>query len=189
MGDLDPLTVLFLYMAAMFCGAFGSGIIPLSFSMSESRLRLVTIFGAGLLVGTALVVIIPEGIAMHYESQLEAARAGGGGGAHAHGRRLTDAVDAHSGHSHGSEEESSHIERGGGHWQIGAALALGFAFQLVVGAYNTLAHSLWRFSLFFLLFFSLLSHHHDFSLPPPLSLSPSFPQTAFLVDFIHTATA
>ena len=142
MGDLDPLTVLFLYMAAMFCGAFGSGIIPLSFSMSESRLRLVTIFGAGLLVGTALVVIIPEGIAMHYESQLEAARASGGGsgGVHAHGRRLTDAADAHSGHlHHGSEEESSpssssHVERGGGHWQIGAALALGFAFQLVVGA-------------------------------------------------------
>ena len=135
MVDLDPLTVLFLYMGAMFCGAFGSGIIPLSFSMSESRLRLVTIFGAGLLVGTALVVIIPEGIAMHYESQLEAARASGGG-AHAHGRRLTDAAAAHAGHLHGSEELSSspHVERGGGHWQIGAALALGFAFQLVVGA-------------------------------------------------------
>lgn len=142
-GDMDPLTVLFLYMAAMFCGAFGSGVIPLSFQMSESRLRLVTIFGAGLLVGTALVVIIPEGIAMHYEGQMELIRSGAqaaGAHAHAHARRLLESGGEAGGHAHsagdshhdGADEVSHH--RHSSHWQIGASLAFGFAFQLVVGA-------------------------------------------------------
>jgi hypothetical protein len=106
-ATLDPVSWLLCLCAAMFAGAFGSGYIPLYFSWSERRLRLVTIFGAGLLVGTALVVIIPEGVAMHYEGQArraaERAAAFGGhdaaavGGAahahahgHAHGRRLLD---------------------------------------------------------------------------------------------------
>lgn len=106
-------------MVAMFLGAFGAGYVPLAFNLSESRLRAITIFGAGLLVGTALAVIIPEGIAMHYASQLR----------EAHGRHLL--ADAHA---HG-EEEITHTHPG--HWQIGASLAFGFAFQLIVGAHAT----------------------------------------------------
>ena len=68
-ATMDPVTWLLLLCTAMFAGAFGSGYIPLYFSWNERRLRLVTIFGAGLLVGTALIVIIPEGVAMHYESR------------------------------------------------------------------------------------------------------------------------
>ncbi|XP_078144922.1 zinc transporter ZIP9 isoform X1 [Centroberyx gerrardi] len=48
--------------AAMFVGCFILGFIPLLFSMSEKRLRYVTILGAGLLCGTALAIIIPEGV-------------------------------------------------------------------------------------------------------------------------------
>jgi zinc transporter 9 len=105
-------------MAAMFLGAFGAGYFPLAFNLSEGRLRVITIFGAGLLVGTALAVIIPEGIAMHYASQLQQHDA--------HGRHLL--ADAHA---HGEDEEITHSHPG--HWQIGASLAFGFAFQLVVG--------------------------------------------------------
>uniref|UniRef100_V5GNS7 Zinc transporter n=1 Tax=Anoplophora glabripennis TaxID=217634 RepID=V5GNS7_ANOGL len=41
---------------------FWSGSIPLFFSFSEDKLKKITVFGAGLLVGTALAVIIPEGV-------------------------------------------------------------------------------------------------------------------------------
>ncbi|XP_071376922.1 zinc transporter ZIP9 isoform X3 [Centroberyx affinis] len=47
---------------AMFVGCFILGFIPLLFSLSEVRLRFVTILGAGLLCGTALAIIIPEGV-------------------------------------------------------------------------------------------------------------------------------
>lgn len=122
--------MLLVLCTAMFLGAFASGYIPLAFGFSEAKLRLITIFGAGLLVGTALIVIIPEGVSMHYEGQQR----------HAVGAA---AVDAHAGHAHGAEEGAEHHSGEGGddithahpgHWQIGASLALGFAFQLIVGA-------------------------------------------------------
>ena len=174
---MDDLTYLFLLCAAMFLGAFGAGYLPLSMSLSANKIRLVTIFGAGLLVGTALVVVIPEGISMHYEGQLKHAAqahalaalkpasalpAGAGAGAaastasrlllDAHGHEHADAVAppaslgaaAEASHGHAHEQEGGHSHEGGaaeeeevthahpGHWQIGAALAFGFAFQLVV---------------------------------------------------------
>ncbi len=35
----------------------------------QDKLRLITVLGAGLLVGTALAVIIPEGVHTMYEAQ------------------------------------------------------------------------------------------------------------------------
>ena len=39
-----------------------TGSIPLFMSLSEEKLQLVSVLGAGLLLGTALSVIIPEGM-------------------------------------------------------------------------------------------------------------------------------
>lgn len=144
---MEGPSLLLAFCAAMFAGAYIAGVVPLRISVNASRLRLITIFGAGLLVGTALIVIIPEGVAMHYQSQLShpheptaeaplppGVKVTGGGkrllaasehvhaegeDAHAH----EEAGDAHAGHTHTA-----------GQWQIGAALSLGFAFQVVVGA-------------------------------------------------------
>ncbi|AEO69447.1 uncharacterized protein THITE_2119866 [Thermothielavioides terrestris NRRL 8126] len=45
------------------CGSsFLAGALPLSFSLSQSQLRLIASLGAGLLVGSCLIVILPEGI-------------------------------------------------------------------------------------------------------------------------------
>uniref|UniRef100_A0A914RKU8 Uncharacterized protein n=2 Tax=Ascarididae TaxID=6250 RepID=A0A914RKU8_PAREQ len=55
--------------AAMFIGSYLAGSIPLAFTLSQSRIRLLSIFGAGLLVGTALCVIIPEGVESLYGAQ------------------------------------------------------------------------------------------------------------------------
>ncbi|KAI9799061.1 MAG: hypothetical protein M1833_004255 [Piccolia ochrophora] len=43
-----------------------AGALPLSFSLSKSQLRLVSSLGMGILVGTSLIVIIPEGIETLY---------------------------------------------------------------------------------------------------------------------------
>jgi zinc transporter 9 len=44
------------------CRSFLAGAVPLSMSLSQSQLRLLSSVGVGVLVGTAMVVIIPEGV-------------------------------------------------------------------------------------------------------------------------------
>lgn len=46
----------------MLGGSYLAGSLPLIMNLSEDKLELVSVLGAGLLVGTALAVIIPEGI-------------------------------------------------------------------------------------------------------------------------------
>ena len=43
----------------------------LPFIYFQERLKLISILGAGLLVGVALAVIIPEGIQMLYSQQMQ----------------------------------------------------------------------------------------------------------------------
>ncbi|CAF3124263.1 unnamed protein product [Rotaria sp. Silwood2] len=63
--------ILSMFSLAMFLGSYLSGLIPLAFTLSETKMRYVTVLGAGLLVGTALAVIIPEGVHALYMSELE----------------------------------------------------------------------------------------------------------------------
>ena len=46
--------------------SFLAGSLPLSFSLSQRQLRIISTIGTGVLVGTALIVIIPEGIETLY---------------------------------------------------------------------------------------------------------------------------
>ncbi|XP_059048542.1 zinc transporter ZIP9-like [Achroia grisella] len=59
---MDGTLILILLAIVMLIGSYVAGSIPLNVSMSEDKLKKVTVFGAGLLVGTALAVIIPEGV-------------------------------------------------------------------------------------------------------------------------------
>lgn len=61
------LTITFISVA-MFVGCFLLGFIPLLFRLSEKSLQLVSILGAGLLCGTALAIVIPEGVGLLEES-------------------------------------------------------------------------------------------------------------------------
>lgn len=58
-----------------------AGSLPLSFTLSQSRLRLISTIGMGVLVGTALIVIIPEGVETLYSASDYSAEA--------HSRRTT----------------------------------------------------------------------------------------------------
>ncbi|KAF9157085.1 hypothetical protein BG015_004161 [Linnemannia schmuckeri] len=65
---MDPFFSLILLCIAMLIASFLAGNVPLSFHLSEDRLKLISNFGVGLLVGTSLVVIIPEGIETLYST-------------------------------------------------------------------------------------------------------------------------
>ncbi|KAI1304316.1 Zinc/iron permease [Xylaria venustula] len=63
---LLPLTVV------MTLASFLAGALPLSMTLSQSQLRLISSIGIGILVGTSLIVIIPEGIEAVAESSIAA---------------------------------------------------------------------------------------------------------------------
>jgi zinc transporter 9 len=52
--------------AVMFIASFLAGTVPLAMSLSQERMKIVSSLGVGLLVGTSLGVVLPEGIEMLY---------------------------------------------------------------------------------------------------------------------------
>ena len=55
----------------MFLGCFAAGLVPLAAKLSPRKINLMSLFGAGLLVGTALAVIVPEGVQALYDISAE----------------------------------------------------------------------------------------------------------------------
>jgi len=53
---------------SMFLMTFLIGFLPTKLSGSPSFMNLISLFGAGLLVGAALIVIVPEGMSVLYQS-------------------------------------------------------------------------------------------------------------------------
>jgi len=52
----------------MAAASFLAGILPLSLTLSQAQLRLISTVGMGVLVGTSLIVIIPEGVETLYSA-------------------------------------------------------------------------------------------------------------------------
>ncbi|KAI8098651.1 ZIP zinc transporter-domain-containing protein [Halteromyces radiatus] len=65
---LNPFIWLLLLSITMLIGSFVFGCIPLATKLSSTKLRQLTAIGVGLLIGTSLVVIIPEGVETLYSS-------------------------------------------------------------------------------------------------------------------------
>ncbi|MCJ1305284.1 hypothetical protein MMC08_008098 [Hypocenomyce scalaris] len=65
---LDGLFMLLTLSTVMAIASFLAGSLPLSFTLSHSQLRLISTIGMGVLVGTSLIVIIPEGIETLYSA-------------------------------------------------------------------------------------------------------------------------
>ncbi|XP_048386778.1 zinc transporter ZIP9-B-like [Stegostoma tigrinum] len=59
---MDGAITIILLSLAMFGGCLLLGMIPLAIRLPQEKLKFVTVLGAGLLCGTALAIIIPEGI-------------------------------------------------------------------------------------------------------------------------------
>ncbi|KAM9777858.1 zinc transporter ZIP9 [Neosynchiropus ocellatus] len=124
---MDDFSSISLLSLSMLVGCYVAGTIPLAVNFSEEKLKLVTVLGAGLLCGTALAVIIPEGVHALYEEVLEA-------GHHSHTQARVVEVseakaEADAALAASATHEHSHEQL---HACIGLSLVLGFVFMLLV---------------------------------------------------------
>ncbi|KAK7207027.1 ZIP zinc transporter-domain-containing protein [Myxozyma melibiosi] len=66
MQALSGILSLLMLSLLMLVASFASGMLPLVVSLSPDRLRAVSTVGMGVLMGTSLIVIIPEGVETLY---------------------------------------------------------------------------------------------------------------------------
>ena len=59
---MDSQTLVFVFAAIMFVSVMAFGYIPLSLELSSNRLKQLTAIGAGVLIGSAFLVVIPEAL-------------------------------------------------------------------------------------------------------------------------------
>ncbi|XP_053457260.1 zinc transporter ZIP9 isoform X1 [Nycticebus coucang] len=122
---MDDFISISLLSLAMLVGCYVAGIIPLAVNFSEERLKLVTVLGAGLLCGTALAVIVPEGVHALYEDILE--------GKHHQAGETQNVIASDKAAEisvvHEHEHSHNHTQL---HAYIGVSLVLGFVFMLLV---------------------------------------------------------
>ncbi|XP_050503345.1 zinc transporter ZIP9-A [Diabrotica virgifera virgifera] len=102
---MEETAVLLALVFVMLVGSFLAGSIPLFFTFSEDKLKKISVFGAGLLVGTALAVIIPEGVRSLIPQE-----------SHGHGASSEPHIEDH--------KDPLSV--------IGISLVLGFIFMLLV---------------------------------------------------------
>ena len=65
---MDDFSNLLVLCTLMFVLTYIIGYLPMIFKLSENKLESISIFGAGFLLGTALIVIVPEGLSVLMES-------------------------------------------------------------------------------------------------------------------------
>lgn len=65
---MDSSLMMILMAIVIFVVTFAFGYLPTKIKTSQKIMNLIAIFGAGLLIGAALIVIIPEGISVLYSS-------------------------------------------------------------------------------------------------------------------------
>ncbi|XP_029926396.1 zinc transporter ZIP9-like isoform X2 [Myripristis murdjan] len=127
---MDGMSTITIIAVAMFVGCLIFGFIPLWIPLSEVKLKFVTLLGAGLLCGTALALIIPEGVHMMEESWRAPASS------NASARHSPNASARHSPNVSEVQEtpsETSYPPR----VCIGVALVVGFTFMFVVDQIGT----------------------------------------------------
>ncbi|XP_046916533.2 zinc/iron regulated transporter-related protein 102B [Dermatophagoides farinae] len=125
---MDQLFFLILLNCSIGFGSYIAGTIPILFYLSESKVRLFSVFGAGILIGAALCVIIPEGISSIYQSGQQQIH-------HHHDERRSL---EHNSSIISIENDDNHIdEQYDPHTVIGLTLLIGFVTMLIVDQFST----------------------------------------------------
>lgn len=121
--------------------SFIAGALPLTLQLSQQRLRLISAIGTGVLVGTALIVIIPEGIETLYSAHASSNprdQSPTKDGKHPVTRTQHGAIITRAEHSHEDVHKSSP------HAWIGLALIAGYILMYVIDTLPALTMSLSR---------------------------------------------
>ncbi|KAL9541618.1 hypothetical protein MBANPS3_009023 [Mucor bainieri] len=157
---MEPLTWLLLLM-----GSYVAGSLPLTTKLSDRKIRILNALGAGLLIGTSLMVVIPEGVETIYSSRATASNLVNSNSlpkshyakipnlstldttnknwAAAHGQEEQEAeedvmykvVTKRSPSADGAEEEK---EEGKEHVAVGLSLIIGFALMFIIDQVSSL---------------------------------------------------
>ncbi|KAF2862364.1 Zip-domain-containing protein [Piedraia hortae CBS 480.64] len=135
----DGVLNLLVLCAVMGAASFGAGLLPLAFTLSQRHLRLLSALGAGVLLGSALVAVIPEGVETiclappsHHKHEHEHVQAQDHVHHHHHHHHT-------QGHYYGNYNAKRHIPPPGGseggcpsHKSVGVALLIGFVLMYLI---------------------------------------------------------
>jgi len=102
---MDPQTLIFVFAAIMFFSVAAFGYLPLSLDLSSKRLTQITAIGAGVLIASAFLVVIPEAL---------------------------EIFEGHEHDEHADEEEEHADEEGIESSTIGLTILLGFVLMLLL---------------------------------------------------------
>ena len=127
---MDAQTLIFLMSGIMFIAAFGFGYLPLKLDLSSKRVMQFTAIGAGVLISSAFLVVIPEGMEI-IEGHEE----------HEEGEHDEEEEEGHA-EEEGEEEEEGHAEEEEGEHSeeehavepsvLGMAILVGFVVMLIL---------------------------------------------------------
>lgn len=123
MTDIIKLLIISFVMGV---SSYAVGLIPLSFPLSPYKIQAISVLGSGILVGTALVVIIPEGVSMIFAASSEQPS----NSSHTLFRR---------------EDEASGNKRA----EVGLSLLFGFLFMYIIEKLSLLASAFGQLLSFF----------------------------------------
>lgn len=126
---MEQLHLLIFLSFSMLIGSFLSGTIPMAFKLSDSKSRLLALMGSGILVGTALAIIIPEGIDSIYaqpDSQVM------------NNYSPTPLIGDKSspGNSNNNDSYNPPIQEPVQTWVIGVSLVAGFVLMLLIDQFS-----------------------------------------------------
>ena len=66
---MDSQTLIFVFAAFMFISVAAFGYIPLTLELSSKKLKQFTAIGAGVLIASAFLVVIPEALELFEEHE------------------------------------------------------------------------------------------------------------------------
>uniref|UniRef100_A0A6G1S3L9 Zinc transporter ZIP9 n=1 Tax=Aceria tosichella TaxID=561515 RepID=A0A6G1S3L9_9ACAR len=141
----------FLSISMLVC-SFISGLVPMAFKLSDNKSRLLALLGSGILVGTALAIIIPEGIdSLYGQRNLDYSdgtrhdslnHVGRKDAKHNDGKLSADDDDnlssSSSSPNHDQPQAASLLQNSDPAmtWTIGVSLIVGFVLMLIIDQFS-----------------------------------------------------